>query len=141
MALRDVVTNLQSKAAALSGVKEAPIDPPESANQFPFAVTYVRSGEWHAESAGFSHALVTLVTEIHIARQILPLDVKKALPYFETFLQSILNDLDLGNTVDTVPLIEFEFGGMSYGEQDGVPISTIGWRFTLSDVKVTILAG
>ena len=139
MALRDVITNLQSKAAALSGMKEAPTDPPESINQFPFALTYVQNGSWTPESAGFSHALISLVTEIHIARNVLPLDIQKALPFFEPFLRAILNDLSLGSTVDTIGLIEFSFGGMTYGESGGIPVQTIGWKFTISDVKITIL--
>ena len=144
MALRDAIARLQSHAGALSGMKEAPIDPPESANQFPFAVSYVRNGSWHVESAGFSHAFVTLVTEIHLARNILPLDIVAALPFFEPFLRKLLADQTLNATVDNIGNVDFSFGPMEYGEQAGIPFATIGWQFVLSGpegdgVKVTIL--
>jgi len=139
MALRDAITRLQSHAGALSGMKEAPIDPPESANQFPFAVSYVRGGTWHVEGAGFSHALVTLVSEIHIARTLLPLDIQLALPFFEPFLRKLLNDQTLNDTVENIGDVDFSFGAMEYAGQP-----TIGWLFVLSGpdgagVKVTIV--
>jgi len=143
VALRDAIARLQSHAISLSGVKEAPIDPPESANQFPFAISYVRSGSWHVESAGLSHAFVVLVTEIHVARNILPLDIQAALPFFEPFLRKLLADQELNGTVNNIGNVDFSFGAMQYGEQGDIPITTIGWQFIISGpegagAKVTI---
>jgi len=143
MALRDAIVSLQSKALSLPGIKEAPIDPPESANQFPFAISYVRAGTWHIESSGFSHAQVQLVTELHGARTLLPTDIQTMLPFFEQFLRKLLADQTLGGAVDNIGNVDFSFGVMEYGVQGGVPIQTIGWQFVLSGpdgagVKVTI---
>jgi len=138
VALRDAIARLQSHAGALAGMKEAPIDPPESANQFPFAVSYMRSFSWKIESAGFSHAFVMLITEIHVARNVLPLDVQLALPFFEPFLRKLLADQTLGGTVDNIGGATGGFGSMEYA---GHP--TLGYQFVLTGpegdgVKVTI---
>jgi len=138
MALRDAIARLQVHAGSLVGMKEAPTDPPESANQFPFALSYVRAGSWRAESAGFSHAFVTLVTEIHVARSALPLDIQLALPFFEPFLQKLLGDQTLNGTMDNIGEVEFSFGSMKYAGQP-----TLGWQFVISGpdgagAKVTI---
>lgn len=135
MSVVGAITRLQAIAGGLSGVKEAPTYPPEAANQFPFSVSYVppSAGSWHVESAGFSHLLVTLVTEIHVARTNLPKDMATALPYGELFLQALLNDQTLSGAVDTIAAVGVEYGRMEWGG-----VETIGWRFTLADTKLLI---
>jgi len=133
MALRDAVARLQVHAGSLSGMKESPTDPPESANQYPFAVTYVRGGSWHVESAGFSHALVTFITEIHVNRQNLPTDVARVVGFFEGFMQKLLGDQTLNGNIDTISTVDFEFGSMVYSG-----VETLGWRFVIGESKVTI---
>lgn len=126
MALRDAIADLQNKASSLPGMKEAPIDPPESVNQFPFAMSYVRGGTAHAESAGFGHAQVQLVTEIHVARTNMATDTQTALPFFEQFMSKLLADQTLGGFVDNIGDVEFLFGTMAYAGQP-----TLGWQFVI----------
>jgi hypothetical protein len=133
MALRDALARLQFHAGTLPGVKEAPVDPPESANQFPFAVSFVTAGSWHVESQDFSHALITFATEIHVARTNLPRDIQIALPLFEGFLRALLKDQTLNGNVDTIGTVTFAFGRLEYGG-----IETIGWRFDTGETKITL---
>lgn len=119
------VAQLQDWAGSMPGIKEAPDEPPETANQFPFAISYAREGEFGLQSKGWGIGLHDLVTEIHFSRQSLPAAVKQAMPYLETWLDFFIADPKVGGFVDTVETIEYEFGQLEYGNTQ-----TLGWVFT-----------
>lgn len=130
MSLTSAIAAVQVKAAGLSGMQACPTNPPESASQFPFAVTYARVGEETPQSAGWSVGLHTLVCEIHCQRTVLGLAVAQALPYYELMRSALLGDVTLGGAVVTTNQLRYTFGAMEYG---GTP--TIGYRIEI-DVKL-----
>lgn len=127
MSLAAAIAQVQTYVSALPGIKSAPTDPPESANQFPFSVTYAVRGSFNFESAGWGIGLHQIVTEVHLARQSLPQAVAQALPYFESFVDVLIANPTLNDTVTTLNLVEYQFGRLEYGG-----VETIGWVFTLS---------
>lgn len=131
MSLSTVIAAIQTKAGGLSGIKEAPTNPPESANVYPFAVSYAKSGTETPQSSGWAIGLHTIICEIHIARQVLPKDIALALPFYELFRSAILSDPTIAGTVATVNALRYEFGRLEYGNKQ-----TIGYRFEI-DVKLT----
>ena len=128
MTLAAAIADLQAKALTLSGVKDAPVNPPESANVFPFVVSYARSGNFQP-GAGWANYFHTIFTEFHVARQLLPVAIATALPYAESFGAKILADPQLSGTVQEVREVRYTFGRLSWGD-----IETIGFRFEV-DVK------
>jgi hypothetical protein len=133
---QDAIARVQAIALGLSGMKEAPDYPPESVNQFPFAVTYYRTGEITME-AGWMKAVYTLFCELHFARQVLPLAVAKAMPYHNTMLAALQADPTLNGTVSTVvsPVLT-TFGVLEYGGPENIHI---GWRFTITVKQETVI--
>lgn len=127
MALRDAIIDIQQKALNLSGVKRADDDPPESMSEFPFAVSYVVSGVVPMGSHGFSNYLHVIFCEIHIARTILADSISRAMPYIESMALALINDPTLGDTVQSVNEISYEFGELKWGED-----SHIGVRFSIT---------
>jgi len=123
MGLAEAVTAIQARLAALEAIREAPSSPPEAAHQFPFAVTYPRTGQETPQSAGWSVGLHTLVCEVHIARLILAQDVARAIPLYEEVRSALLADPTLGGAVETITGLSYRFGRMEYAGQETIGYS------------------
>lgn len=131
MTLAAAIADIQSKALTMAGIKSAPVSPPESANAFPFVVSYARSGEF-VPGAGWANYHHTIYTEIHLARQLLSAAIESALPYAESFAALLLADPQLSGTVQEVKTVRYEFGRLNWSG-----IDTIGFRFQI-DIKTAI---
>lgn len=124
---QDAIAKIQAHARGLAGVQEAPDYVPESANQFPFAMTYYRTGNTTFEM-GWRKGLHTVHCEIHISRQILPTAIRTAMPYYDLLIAALEDDPRLGGTVDTIvsPVVH-SFGVLAFAGQEN-----IGWRFEIT---------
>ena len=120
----DAADNIQAKALALSGIKEAPTAPPSSINQFPFVVTYAAGSEFLGQ-AGWLRDIGRVVTEIHLANVNLKVDYRTAVPYGRLLAKAIWNDPTLGGNCDTVISCIGTFGFLTWDGQQNVHI---GWR-------------
>jgi hypothetical protein len=118
---------IQNKAEALTGIKFAPDYPVEASTIFPFTITYVRHVEANPMSAGWYKELVRFVTEIHVARDLLPLSVALAAGFGQTFYKAILGDPTLGGNVDNITHLSGDFGSLEWGRGE----THIGWRFEI----------
>ncbi|HOA25576.1 MAG TPA: hypothetical protein PKI52_16315 [Aggregatilineales bacterium] len=126
-AIQDVWLSLQ--VAGQPAVKAAPAQPTESMTQFPFVVTYPARARV-TPMAGWTKSVVTLYTEFHMGRSILPRNVEVAIAYYEPFLDALRADITLGGSVDAiVGDIRAEFGYLEWAGEKHV-----GWRFEI-DVK------
>ncbi len=139
MSLTTALLYMQTLAAGIAGIQEAPAYPPESFNQFPIVVSFVTAGELVQESSGFGFALDTICTEIHGVRAVLPKDVAAMLSYGDLFFAKIIADPTLGGNVSTIEGNPTRaFGHMTWGAPPTGQI-TLGWRF---EVRVkTLLTG
>jgi len=117
--------------SAMTGVKQAPVNPPDQATAFPFAIAYVRSGSFQSTTLGnfLRETEYAIIGELHIAKTFQADTIKKAMPYLELFRTQLDLNPTLGGSVDEIVRVDFEFGGMEYG---GIP--TIGYRFILTTV-------
>ena len=131
MTLVTAIAAVQTVAATLSGIKQAPTNPPESSAMFPFAVTYASSWNETPQSSNWSVSLHTLVCEIHCQRSDLSRSVAQALPLYEAFAAAILADVTLAGTVQALNALRYTFGAMEYGG-----VQTIGYRVEI-DIKTT----
>lgn len=128
--LTDAITQIQTIVGAISGIKQAPIYPPEKMSEFPFAIAFPGAGTITTESAGTKRGLHQISLEIHTARKNMAQDVETVIGYGETVANAILGNLTLNGSVDTVNGISYEFGPLGY---DTTP--TLGYKFTI-DVKI-----
>lgn len=131
MALNDILTQLQTIAGTMSGIRYAPTgkaNPPDGVNVFPAVVSYPSA---FAPERSFSRNVFkyTIVTELHFERnKTLPLVVYEAAPYAEMFFDLIVRQYPtLNDTVSHVILASATFGNMEWGAME-----TIGWRFSLT---------
>ena len=105
----DAVAYVASVLGALSPLVGAAVNPPESINQFPFAVVWVGPGTSDVESDGWLITLDELVIQIHAARSILPSAVALLTPLFDSVPVALFKnpttgatDPTLGGTVVTI---------------------------------------
>ena len=132
MSVEAAILKLQSKAGALTGMKAAPDEPPESINVFPFTVSFEDSGSLANWTAQFGNELVVIVTQIHVSRQLLAKAIAVAYAYRDSFIKAVMSDPTLGGSVSTITAINWRFGRLAWGG-----IDTIGYEFRIG-IKVDI---
>ncbi len=129
MAIATITTAIQTIAGALSGIRNAPSNPPDQVGAFPFAVTYPERGAFTAGS--LTKALTAgqhvIVTEIHVARKDLPRAVAGAIGYADLFHTALQADPTLGGSVLIIDSLTWEFGPLVWGA-----VETIGYRLRLT---------
>lgn len=125
----DAIKEIQDIVGAISGIQQAPDEPPEQMNVFPFAVCYAASGEyiWHHKASMRGNHNIHL--EIHLARKDLPYDVKAAMAYCQNIPLALFNATKFGVTltaVKNIDRIEYTLGPLGWGGT-----ATIGFRFVI----------
>jgi hypothetical protein len=131
--LRDAIAQIQQVIGQLEGIRQAPIDPPEQMAVFPFAVCYPTSGVWKPAPLPGKTGLHNVVVEIHVARENnLGNAIETALKYSELVPNVLFKGIQNGTFTEfqTFGEITYIFGPLGW---NGVP--TIGWRFTLNQLK------
>jgi hypothetical protein len=132
--LQDAIVEIQRNIGTLPGIRRSPDAPPERADTFPFAVSYLGDGDWKEEPAGLKTGLHTIVIEIHVARKDLPRDVTAVMKYAESVPNLIFKRLNvdsLAGTIQTITSISYTFGSLGWRDVD-----TIGFQFKINGVKV-----
>lgn len=117
---------------AVSGIRKAPDEPPEDMSVFPFAVAWPGETRHEYNVPGERKTLMNIVLELHVARKDLPRDYATLIPYADSIPNAIMDDQTLGGVVDTFWRIDVaELGILNWNT-----VQTIGYRFTLVDVKL-----
>jgi hypothetical protein len=124
-----VCTTLQTALGGITGIKSAPSYPTEQAPDFPFVVAYPGGGKSAVEPAGSFTALHAVLVEFHVARKNLPSDVATSLGLFEALLEMLHQTL--GDNAVAHKEVKWEFSEMVWGD-----VQTLGYRFTIDDVKI-----
>jgi len=117
--LYDVVQALAVHARALTGMRSAPDNPPDSINMYPFAITYFMRGRWWGNDATWKTSADTWAIDIHLAK--VP-DIGRVLEACaempEALAQAIVSDETLGGTVTHIDEVRAEFRAMNYAGVD-----------------------
>jgi hypothetical protein len=135
MSLIGIIQAIQDTVGAVTGIRAAPDYPPENLNSiFPFSVCYPESGTYTEGPGGVSayKALHNIKLQIHFGRADLPKSVEAAIPYGDLIAKALLIDPQINDSCDTFDEILYTFGPLAWGEP---AIPTIGWDFTLTNVK------
>ena len=105
--------------------------PTEKISDFPFTVTFARTGRINQSPVGVMKSLDTLVLQLHLARTAALLDEVTALMFYSDDIPMlIMGDPNLALTVKVVNEIRYTFGPLNWGGQK----LTIGWEWEI-DVK------
>lgn len=134
MSLQDAIDEIRTRVLTVSGIQDVPQYAPEQLNVFPIVVVYPFEGEWKANDNTFKTGLHTIVVELHVQRNDLPIAIQSAM----AFSDSIPNALISGTytSLQTWNVIRYRAGPMKWGE-----IDTWGFRWFLIDVKTQSTTG
>ena len=127
--LANLLSDIQTAVAAISGVKYAPAYPPGNASDFPFVVVYPDAFEARVNTPEDYRMLYDVRVELHIARKDLPSDVATLLPYAESGPQAIIKAL-VANAY-AFERMDGNFGALAWQEQ-----GTIGYVWVIRRVKI-----
>ena len=124
---------LAAKVRALTGIRAAPDDAPDTALAYPFAVTYFQSGSWRGDDATWKTAPQTWAIDLYLGRY--P-DVGRVLAayseYPESLGQAIVSDENLTAAATLVSEVRCRFTRMNY-----IGIDCVGYHF---EVDVTAIS-
>lgn len=131
MTVKVAINGLNAVMKTITGLKVYD-NPPESINQFPSSITYIRDGEMtDTASGGFS--LHTLIAEIYIARQMLPQAVDDAKEWPDLVFAAVKANITWNNTIShVVQPMRYRAGPMRYGGAEAI---MYGLQFTIQ-IKV-----
>ena len=130
--LQAIIDEIQDQVGAISGIRGAPDEPPDSINAFPFAVCFVDTGEYLIGPPQVMTGLHTIIVELHVARKDLERDVQRAMVYAKSIPNAIFaaHAASTFTAFQTLTTITYEFGPLDWGD-----LQTIGFRFRLEGVK------
>lgn len=130
-------TQIMAVVAGISGIKQAPTNPNETQNDFPFAVGYLATGNLGAGAIGTRKSLYNIVIDLLTRRMDLAADLAALDPYIDSIPAALIAEVSDGgdrfsNTISTFDEITMQFIPMV--EYAGVQM--IGYRFILNQVKI-----
>jgi len=118
-ALDNVITEITTLMAAMTGINQAPEYPPEGLNDPPMVITYhVRAPFTY--SAGITFGLHTIHCDVLLSRSNLPADEAQARPYIIRGLNALAANVTLSDTCSHCLLREvigpgiFPYAGANY---------------------------
>lgn len=129
--VQEIVDQLRDK---VPGLRRIPDAPPESNDQFPFAVVYPVSGSYSGHTPEDMVGLHDINIELHVTRKDLPRDFANLIDLQDDIPSALLvgiKDSDYSNLIT--------FGDITYifGALEWAGVQTLGVTYTVSGVKVT----
>lgn len=101
MTIEAAINALNTVVADIDGLRRVYVDPPESINEFPCAITYIGEGTYSG-GGDVTIGLHTLILDIYEKRTILPQAVDQAKQWPDKVLAALRASLDLTETVSHV---------------------------------------
>lgn len=124
--LRSSIGEIQTLIAGLAGVRQAPTDPRDELNVFPFAVCFPNTGSSVARPIDDQTALHNLTLEIHTARKSLTRDMTTLYPYPELVANALYGNNGKWSNFNSVNNITYELTSGVWGS-----IQTLVYRFVV----------
>ena len=131
--LKNVVAEIIDELQTIPGIRRVPDAPPETNEEFPFAVVYPLSGSFTQGPAQLQKGLHNINIELHVARIDAPRDFTKVMDLIDEIpyqFQKLLNDGGYSH-LSTFGNIDYSFGPMEWAQ-----VKTLGVIYTMTEVKV-----
>lgn len=130
-------TQIMNVISSLTGIHQAPVNPNETQNDFPFAVGYLASGNLGAGATGTRKSLYNIVIDLLTRRINLPDDLATLDPFIDSIPLALIQQVS-GNgqrfslTISTFDEITIQF----IPAVDYAGVQCIGYRFIMNNVKI-----
>lgn len=136
-AFEAALAQIMTVVSNVNGIAQAPPNPNETQNVYPFAVGYLMTGELGAGPIGTRKSLYNVAIDVLTVRMDLAKDLALLLPFIDTIKDDLLAEVSDGggrfnNTISTFEKISILF----LPKIDYAGTQMIGYRFTLNDLKI-----
>jgi len=121
------VTRVQAIVKGISGITQAPNDPPDQISTFPFSVCWLSQATWVLADATCANADGVIVLEIHWSRTDLARTISHAMDYHKSIPKAVILDHDLNSNLDIIRSMTGTMRPMLWGTTE-----TFGWHFELA---------
>ncbi len=125
---------------AVSGIRVATSEPPETMNVDPFAVVFVMRGAAEVAPLGTRKTLTDIAIDVLKVRKDLARDLSTLNPFVDTVTNALLAQVSgdtagrFSNTISTFGRVEYQL----LPAVDYAGVQMIGYRFVMKDVKILI---
>ena len=126
--LRGAIDAVQDAVGAVSGIRKAPDNPPDTFNVFPCAACYPHTGYYDVDLMKTAHHDLRLL--ILVARKDMDRDVKKTVPYGDSIRDALWDAHRTDRTIDITGRVSYGYGDVTWGG-----LLCVGWAFTIEGVK------
>lgn len=137
-ALESAVTAIVGVLANVTGLRQVPINPPETMNAETFAIVYPQSGQIDIGPIGSRKALHVIAVDVLTKRTDLARNIATVKPFIDTVSNALIGEVSVGgtlfsNTINT-------FGSLSYSwvSSDYAGVAVVGYHFMMNDVKILV---
>lgn len=137
--LVNVITQVADVVSRVQGIRQAPVNPSETQNIDPFAVTYLFNGRIEIGPVGTRKNLHQIAVDVFVARTDLPRNLATLHPFVDSVPFALMSEVSDGgslfnSTIQTFGGLETTFlPSVDYGGKQ-----MIGYRFVMEDVKVLV---
>lgn len=117
--------------AAITGIQQVPVNPPDTVSVATFAVVYARNGVINNGVIGTKKALHNFAVDVLTKRTDLARDLARVKPFIDSVPNALLVDPTFGGTILTFDNVSYDLIMPDYAD---VPM--IGYQFTINGVKI-----
>lgn len=131
MSIQNIITQLATLEAEITGIQAAYDETPESLSEFPCCINLPRRGTltW---GAGEGKSLHTILCELHVGRAVSEEAELTARPFIKLFRDKLAANTSLNGSCDSVIEVRYEYVRFVVGRES----EHLGVRFEV-DVKET----
>lgn len=126
MDIEAAVQRVQAIVGDITGIAQAPNEPPDKLGAFPMSVCWLSSVTWVLADATCANADGVIVLEIHWPRKNLARTIAHAMDFHESIPKAVIEDHSLQSNLDLIRSMAGTLGPMIWG-----PTETLGWHFEL----------
>jgi len=136
-AIEGALIQIATVVRGVTGIKAAPTNPNETQNEFPFAVTYVSSGNVSGGAIGTTKSLNNIAVDVLTNRMDLQNDLAILIPFLDTVPAALNAEIEgngdrFSNTISTFDRITYQL----LPQVDYAGAQMIGYRFVMENVKI-----
>ncbi len=136
MSIVTALSAIRATVAAVSGIRQTPTNPTETANVWPFAIVYALDGNASAFPIGTSTHLLNIAVEVFTARKDLARDFDVINPFLDSIPAALLAEVTGTGSQFESNITTFDTINYELLEKDYAGVAVIGYRFTLTNVKI-----
>lgn len=130
-------TQIAAVVAGVTGIHQAPTNPNETQNDYPFCAIYLASGNLGAGPIGTRKSLYNVVIDLLTRRINLPDDLALLDPFIDSIPAALIAEVSatgdkFSNTISTFDEITMTF----IPSVDYAGVQMIGYHFVLNNVKI-----